>query len=361
MTRWITAFTLPLTLVFAACDSEPVDDRAAAIEQAADDDLADAEAGDEARHEARGEHRRRAPGERLCATIECSGEQEAQIADLFAKNRPAKGDFKAHHEAGQEQRKALADAFRAGTLTADDLRAHHEAMKEKMAKRDPGAMLVELHALLTPEQRAIVADKMETRGLHFFGGKHGKRGKHGDDFKGDKPMKDGDHAGKHEAHMGKRIDKLCAKVECTDEQRATLEAKAAAAHEARVADRDAHKEAKTAAKQALAQAFRGDSFSAADVDGFKGSMESMHGAKASDMEAMILDLQALFTAEQRGVLADKIEKHGVGALMGKHGKHGKRGKHGKKGERGEHGKRGKHGKMRGEWGDAPEDGRSDEV
>ena len=34
MTRWITAFTLPLTLVFAACDSEPVDDRAAAIEAA---------------------------------------------------------------------------------------------------------------------------------------------------------------------------------------------------------------------------------------------------------------------------------------------------------------------------------------
>ncbi|MEZ4383089.1 MAG: Spy/CpxP family protein refolding chaperone [Nannocystaceae bacterium] len=361
MTRWITAFTLPLTLLFAACDSEPVDDRGAAIEQAADDEVADADADAEARPD----HRRHAPGDKLCAAIECSDEQQAQIAELFAKNRPEKGAFKDRHEAGQEQRKALADAFRAGSLTAEDLRAHHEAKKSEMTKRDPGAMLVELHALLTAEQRGALADMMETRGLHFFGGKHGKHGKHGergDKFAGgDKPVKDADHAAKREKHAGKRIDKLCSKVECTDEQRATLEAKAAAARDSHIADREANKEAMTASKKALAQAFRGDSFSAADVERFKGSMESMHGAKASDMEAMILDLQALFTAEQRGVLADKIEKHGVGALMG--GKHGKRGKHGKGGKDRKGGERGKHGKRGGDWSDAPEaeEGPSDEV
>ena len=72
MSRWIAAITLPLTLLFAACDSEPVDERAGESALQADDgqgaeDDADAEA-DHRQADMRG--RRGPPSERLCAAAD---------------------------------------------------------------------------------------------------------------------------------------------------------------------------------------------------------------------------------------------------------------------------------------------------
>ena len=79
----------------------------------------------------------------------------------------------------------------------------------------------------------------------------------------------GDHEGaEHEGpRAGKMIGKLCAKVECTDEQRSALEAKATELH-AGAPDHETMKAKRDAAQRALADAFRGDAFSAADADAF---------------------------------------------------------------------------------------------
>ncbi len=123
---------------------------------------------------------------------------------------------------------------------------------------------------------------------------------------------------------------ICDKVECTDAQRSTLEAKAEALHSARKAHREGSKDAHMAAKARVAEAFRGESFQASDVETFMGSMKALKGSPMAEIAPVVLELQALFTAEQRAIIVETME------AMGPMGKHGKRGKHGKHGH-GEHG------------------------
>ncbi|MCB9701019.1 MAG: Spy/CpxP family protein refolding chaperone [Myxococcales bacterium] len=344
MTRWIAALSLPLTLLFVACDSEPVDERSGEAQIAAADEAADA---GEAGHFAHRGHKG-PPGARLCAMVECSDAQASAVAELFTKNRPEKGDHRPDFAAMSGDHAALADAFRAGTLSADDLAKHRASLAAAMpAPERRGDLLVGLHGILTPEQRALVADKIAERGPGFLGGgKHGKHGGHGGHDKLGKKGEHGDHAkgprfGDHEGaehegpRAGKMIGKLCAKVECTDEQRSALEAKATELH-AGAPDHEAMKAKRDAAQRALADAFRGDAFSAADADAFAGGFKEMHEARGPGMDAMILELQSVLTPEQRGVLADKIAERGLFGLMGKGGKHGKHGKRGGKGKRAEH-------------------------
>ena len=77
MTRWIAALSLPLTLLFVACDSEPVDERSGEAQIAAADEAADA---GEAGHFAHRGHKG-PPGARLCAMVECSDAQASAVAE----------------------------------------------------------------------------------------------------------------------------------------------------------------------------------------------------------------------------------------------------------------------------------------
>ncbi|MBK8260765.1 MAG: Spy/CpxP family protein refolding chaperone [Nannocystis sp.] len=317
MTRWIAIITLPLALLFTACDGEPVtpEERAAA-------DQIDAEDAGERPHKAW-----KTPDQRICEQVACTDEQRANIESIFAEHRP---DHKRGERDAAQGDPALADKIRAGSLTTADLLASRPA-----ERHPPAALLVALHGALEPAQRATLADTMLADGPQLFGkgGKHGKHGKHG--------KEGGKHAGKGE-HAGKgkhgKLQKICEIAECTDEQRAAFKAAMKDQRAAGEADREGHRVAREAAATALADAFRGANFSAADLERFAAAMKPLHDAKAERKAAMLVDVLAQLTPEQRAKLADAVATKGLRALGGDHGKHGgKRGKRGAGKDRGANG------------------------
>ena len=349
MKRLIAVITLPLSLLFAACDGEPVPPEERAAEEKGVD-LAE-----DGHHEGR-----MRPDQRLCAELACTDAQSQQIEALFAAHRPPRGEGKGPPAGDPAANAALADKLRAGALTVDDILANQKANHPKPPH---GTMLVELHKILDAGQRAAFAEQMADRGPFFGGhpgtGPHGERGDHhgrgergdhhgrgdGDEFRGHGP--DDEHHGHGgELRGGKgKFGRLCAIAECTDDQREALRAKKDAQKEARKADREAAKSAREAAHKALADAFRRDTFGAADVERFEASMAQLHQNRAQDRAALLVDFQSMLSADQRAKLADAVAREGLGALGGE----GRRGKHGKHGK---HGKRGKHGGKHGERGES---------
>lgn len=115
--------------------------------------------------------------ERLCAAVACTEEQRVQITELV----------QAQPEGGQvpeADRAALAQAFRGESLSDEAVTAYLEAAAKAraadMAARD--AQTVQLHGLLTPPQRATLAEQIGEHGPKALLGKgHGKgpRGDHG--------------------------------------------------------------------------------------------------------------------------------------------------------------------------------------
>ena len=341
MKRWIACLTLPLTLLFVACDGEPVSPEA----RAADDGAVDEASADPAPHAGRA-----GPAERVCGLVACDERQRAEIEGLFAAHRPPKGDARPGPKRDPAARAALADKLRAGALTEADLLAHAEARPHR---RPPAELLVGIHGVLSPSQRATLADAMLADGPGLFGGKRGGKrgGKHGGRHGKDRGAgehdgeRDSAEAGKH-AKAGKgKLGRPCAIAECTDAQKDSLKAAMAARKDARAAAREAADKDREVAARALADAFRGDRFSAADLERFEAAMKPHHDARARAQAALLVELQGEFTPEQRARLADAVAERGLGELLGdKHGKHGKRGKRGERGD-GHHGD--KHGRRGG--------------
>ena len=149
-----------------------------------------------------------------------------------------------------------------------------------------------------------------------------------------------DEPGDHHGPKGhaKMLDRLCDELECSDDQRTAIGELIAASkrdHEGPDAEREAMNEA-------LATAFRSDTF---DASALPQPSDDDHAARRTEMATLIVGIHALLTAEQRDALATKVESsEGPLALLGhgkgKHGKHGK----GKKGDEGE--QAGKHGEGR---------------
>jgi len=131
------------------------------------------------------------------------------------------------------------------------------------------------------------------------------------------------------------VDKLCALVSCSDEQRAEIAALVPAKQKP---ERDHAK--RDAANAALANAFKSDSFSAAALVDYRSATHD--GDKRPRPTAqLIVGIHGVLEASQRDTLADVLESRGAGALFGKGGKHGDK-KHdkdkagrGKKGDRSE--------------------------
>ncbi|MEZ4428942.1 MAG: Spy/CpxP family protein refolding chaperone [Nannocystaceae bacterium] len=336
MQRWMLIATLPLSLLFAGCDAEPEELAQDSIEVAPEKDAPLAERG----HERAGHGMKKL--ERLCGLVSCSEDQQAKIGELLASHRGAR-----HHERPDHDRDALSQVnadlaakFRADALSTGDLAAYRLATSQtKGARADgKGALLLGLHGLLTPAQRSTLATEIEARGGHGLFGMGGHR------------RMGGDHEGA-EHKGGKRhgfgLQRICKKIECTDQQLAQIRDLVEAQ---RGPSEGAPRDELGAANKALAAAFATDGFSQADIDRHHEAMQRVHEAHEQQMDALIVQVHALLTPDQRELVAHKIERRGLRALMGgKHGKHGKHGKrHGKRGRHGERGDHGERGKQRGQ-------------
>ena len=170
MKLWNLLTPLSLSLSFAclACDAQP--ERAefdASLELAAD--------GEEAAPPRHGEQKRgheRLSAERVCELVSCSDDQLAHVSAMMDDARERRAAARANHEADAVSRAELMKAanvelaarFRGDTLTAADLETYREGIHGAHKRRGDGArgegrdaLLLELHAILTPEQRATLA------------------------------------------------------------------------------------------------------------------------------------------------------------------------------------------------------------
>lgn len=277
----------------------------------------------------RGDHGKRSPADRLCAKLECSEAQAAAISELFVsrhENRD-RADHQARRAARAEANKVIADAFRA----ADFDPAVLDRAKPERDRSDHQARMLafatELHGILTPEQRATLADKIEARGPMFLGRHHGKKHrakKHrGNKHRG--KAKRGDKAKRDPAErLARKVDRFCAPVSCTDEQKTQLSATFEAVHQAH-RDARAERRADKPDFTALADAFRAETLDEAKLRAHMvEAREHMQERKADHRQQfgnVVAEIHDVLTAEQRAIVADKIETKGLRAAMGHKKRH----------------------------------------
>ena len=133
------------------------------------------------------------------------------------------------------------------------------------------------------------------------------------------PSADDDAPSREQAHhrgKGHKLDRLCEKLACSDEQRVRIEGLA----ERLWAERPEPTGERDAANQALARAFAGDAFGAADLQAFHAAA----GPDGDELDALLVEavgeLHGILDAQQRATLADKIERKGLPFIGGGHGK-----------------------------------------
>ena len=334
ITKLSTSALLACALLFtSACDSEelaPSED-----ERAAELDLEFAPEGDH-EHGARkhGKHARMNPAAHLCEKIACSEDQRGEIEALFETRRVAheskRGDKDARRAAHQEKNAKLAAAFRAEEFDASVLAQLHGERDHGEHMQAMAEFAVELHALLTPEQREQFAEHapmlMHGKMGRHHGPRHGKMGRH---HRGEGKDKHEGMKRSHEQRLAHHVERFCEPLACSEDQQTQLAAAFAGAHEAR-------KDAPKPDMSGFAAAFRADELEASTLVELMQAAKQEHGGERLEgMSSALSEVHAILTPEQRSTVADKIEAEGLHSLMGKkrgkHGKHGKRGKHGKHG------------------------------
>lgn len=136
----------------------------------------------------------------------------------------------------------------------------------------------------------------------------------------------------HRFHRGRhRLDALCDRLACSDQQRSRLEA--AFREHARPDDkeREQQKQARDNAKKKLARAFASGSFSEKDLQAFRATMDTLRARREQDHQQLVVKVHQILTPEQRKQLASDMEKRGprfMGPRRGKGGARGHRGPHG---------------------------------
>jgi Spy/CpxP family protein refolding chaperone len=132
------------------------------------------------------------PGDRghgMCAKLECT---EAQRDELKQIRKEFRTDTKAEHQAMRSIAESIAAEFAKDAPNETQLKRWYAEIQTRQAnlmdrRHD---MMMEIHGVLSPEQRAIAADHIAKRMLK--GGKHrGKRGKNGKNGKNSKNSKNG--------------------------------------------------------------------------------------------------------------------------------------------------------------------------
>ncbi|NVB36695.1 hypothetical protein G6O69_02550 [Pseudenhygromyxa sp. WMMC2535] len=348
ITKFTTGISLACAMLFtaAACDSEEVDDlteerSAAASELDVETEL------DAAPTDAEGKRPRPEPGDFLCKDLECSDEQAAQISALFAERHEAR---KLAHESKSESREAfkaaraekdatLAAAFRAESFDASVLEDIRPKMDRSAHVDEAVEFASELHAILTPAQRATLADRIQEGGPMFFaggprGGKHGMKGPKGPRGKKSSDSEDSESSERpappagdrvppsSEERLARHVESFCEPIECTDAQSTALAAAFQGAHEAR---RDMPKPDFSS----VATAFRADSLDSSELRAAMLAAKPEVESSGSSFGEVIAEVHDILTAEQREVLAERIESDGLHGLMGKGGRRGHHGPRGK--------------------------------
>ena len=133
-----------------------------------------------------------------------------------------------------------------------------------------------------------------------------------------------DQLGAHAGHHGKRAD-LCERLECTDDQRAQIDA-------IRDARRQGSADERAEAKQ-LREALKVERQKAApnadEIARLQASLDSIKASMRRDREASKAEIAALLTPEQRAELDAMKAKRKHGGKDGKGKAHAKRGPEGK--------------------------------
>lgn len=246
-------------------------------------------------------HHRGGPGpfqaavDRLCGAVGCTDAQRGQL-EALAPARPHRGDHDddERHAERKASHKQLADAFRGETLDTSvlaELEAARAARHADKRARWASAAL-QAHGILTPEQRETAATTLEALA----------------------PMLDGKRGGSR--RVQRSTDRLCEVAKCEGEQAAQI--KAALTDATPQPDGDAI--AVTKAK-ALA-AVRAETIDAATVEAIINDIEALKHAHKPRMEAMLSEVHAILTPEQRAIVAETIERHGPRALLGHKGRRG---------------------------------------
>ncbi|TPV96056.1 MAG: periplasmic heavy metal sensor [Myxococcales bacterium FL481] len=121
---------------------------------------ADAQATAAAPERGQGRH---ASVHKLCAALECTPEQKQQLSAI---KREVRQTTKAERRALKADRQALAAAFRSDALDrqqVDQLFASMQLHRDNLSEAVEQG-LVDTHAVLTPKQREMLAQRLERRG-----------------------------------------------------------------------------------------------------------------------------------------------------------------------------------------------------
>ena len=298
------AFLIAALLALPACDNTSEDIEV--LPRAADDEAPDDEATPPHGPHGKRHHGRHGEGrmvERLCAAVECTQQQQQQLAAL-RPDRPRDGDpgeREAHFDALAEL--VRADVFDTAALA--EMQASHEHRHEAR-RAEMAAAVVAAHGILTAEQRSIAADKIETL-VPMMLGKHGGEGRKHD------PAKKAD----------KKAARLCEQIACTADQVTAV----AAAFASAMPKPDPA--ARSKATAAAAEALRADSIDAATAGALLDQLDDVRPRRHAELTELLPAVHAALGQQQREALADLIAREGPRALTG--GKHGRHGKHGKRG------------------------------
>ena len=135
----------------------------------------------------------------LCAAVQCTDEQKAELKEI---REGTKADRKDDRAKVKELNAALATEFRKdkpSQATLQRVFSQMETMRAAHAKERLES-LGKIHAVLTPAQREMLADRIEKRGMRATASKsHRKQGKRKGEAKGEAKGKlEGEAKGKRE-------------------------------------------------------------------------------------------------------------------------------------------------------------------
>jgi periplasmic protein CpxP/Spy len=160
--RHLTAFTLVMALAGAAADMAQAQPAGGMGGMPGKDGMTMQHGPRHAAHHPQGGHGGMMMSERMLDTVGASAEQKTRVRDIL---KTAQDEQRQQHEAGQalhQQMMQLMAAPKIDAAAAEALRQQQLARHDAASKRRLQAML-DVQAVLTPEQRAKMAEQMKAR------------------------------------------------------------------------------------------------------------------------------------------------------------------------------------------------------
>lgn len=160
--RHLTALTLVMALAGVTADLAQAQPVAGTGAKDGQDGMAMQHGPRHAGHHPRGGHGGMMMSERMLESVGASAEQKTRVRDIL---KTTQDEQRAQHEAGklqQQQMVQLLVAPQIDTGAVEALRQQQQVRHDAVSKRRLQAML-DVQAVLTPEQRAKMAEQMKAR------------------------------------------------------------------------------------------------------------------------------------------------------------------------------------------------------